>query len=246
MKKITLVDVAEEAGVSVSAVSRYFNETGYVSKAKKEAIIAAIDKLGYAVPIRRAKQSDRIALIGVKHKNNPFHHRLWCELFVAANKQNKAVVFIAPKNEEVITKTNLRNCIDRSLEQEVEGIIVFGYMDDHIDESLSRFLSNLDIPVVFLEYTGNCHEVNTVTFNEDMGISKAVDHFYEMGHRDIGFIGMISTETEVANNRYGSFVDAMTRKGLDCRTNITSFTYEYTIEAGRCVQCSRSFCMEVS
>ena len=44
---VTREDVANKAGVSVSAVSRTMNGRGYVAKEKKEAILNAVKELGY-------------------------------------------------------------------------------------------------------------------------------------------------------------------------------------------------------
>ena len=42
MKKVTMKDVAAAAGVSVAAVSRVMNGSGYVAPDKREAILQAI------------------------------------------------------------------------------------------------------------------------------------------------------------------------------------------------------------
>lgn len=47
LKVVTREDVARKAGVSVSAVSRTMNGRGYVAKDKKEAILTAVNELGY-------------------------------------------------------------------------------------------------------------------------------------------------------------------------------------------------------
>lgn len=44
---ITRKDVALRAGVSVTAVSRVINNSGYVAKEKREAIVKAVQELGY-------------------------------------------------------------------------------------------------------------------------------------------------------------------------------------------------------
>ena len=46
-KRVTREDVAREAGVSVAAVSRALNNSGYVKKEKRERIIEVADRLGY-------------------------------------------------------------------------------------------------------------------------------------------------------------------------------------------------------
>ncbi|MFA0698084.1 LacI family DNA-binding transcriptional regulator, partial [Vibrio sp. 10N.222.49.C9] len=45
MKKPTVYDVARLAGVSVSTVSRFNNQTGYIAKQKVQAIEQAISEL---------------------------------------------------------------------------------------------------------------------------------------------------------------------------------------------------------
>ena len=47
MKKVTMKDVAAAAGVSVAAVSRVMNGSGYVAPDKREAILQAISTVGY-------------------------------------------------------------------------------------------------------------------------------------------------------------------------------------------------------
>lgn len=44
MKKVTMKDVAAAAGVSVAAVSRVMNGSGYVAPDKREAILQAIPR----------------------------------------------------------------------------------------------------------------------------------------------------------------------------------------------------------
>ena len=58
-KQVTREDVAREAGVSVAAVSRALNNSGYVKKEKKEHIIEVATRMGYnpnpiAMPFRNA------------------------------------------------------------------------------------------------------------------------------------------------------------------------------------------------
>ncbi len=47
MAKITIKDIAKEAGVSTGTVDRVLHERGKVAKKKQEAILAAIQRLGY-------------------------------------------------------------------------------------------------------------------------------------------------------------------------------------------------------
>lgn len=123
MKKITIKDVAEEAGVSVTSVSRVLNDRGYISTDLKEKVMNAINKLDYTPnEIARSffkSETKAIALI-VPTVENPFFSELvfWIErelsklgyhLFVGNSLNN-------PVNEkEYLTMLK---------EQRVDGIIV--------------------------------------------------------------------------------------------------------------------------
>jgi LacI family transcriptional regulator len=46
-RRVTITDVAREAGVSVATVSKVINERYGVSEATAEKVLAVIDELGY-------------------------------------------------------------------------------------------------------------------------------------------------------------------------------------------------------
>ena len=49
MKNVTRKDIAEKLGVSVSVVSRVINNSGYVSKEKREKVLKAAKEMGYVL-----------------------------------------------------------------------------------------------------------------------------------------------------------------------------------------------------
>ena len=63
MKKVTMKDVAAAAGVSVAAVSRVMNGSGYVAPDKREAILQAISTVGYRT--QRVPPGPQTPLIGL-------------------------------------------------------------------------------------------------------------------------------------------------------------------------------------
>ena len=74
--KATSYTVAQEAGVSQSAVSRAYKPGGSVSKATREKIYAAAKKLGYSPnAIARSLISKRSNMIGIVMADitNPFY-----------------------------------------------------------------------------------------------------------------------------------------------------------------------------
>ena len=77
-KKITIVELAEMAGVSTATVSRVINDTGKVDKEKKEKILELIDRYDYRPnQIAKALQASRSNTVGfvVPHINSPYYAR---------------------------------------------------------------------------------------------------------------------------------------------------------------------------
>lgn len=75
MKKVTLFDVAERAGVSPAAVSRYLNKSGYVSAEKGELIRSAMEELGY-YPAQSPRAKGIICLISMNVPQNSFYQMM--------------------------------------------------------------------------------------------------------------------------------------------------------------------------
>ncbi|GEK89863.1 transcriptional regulator, LacI family [Alkalibacterium putridalgicola] len=123
MKRVTIHDVAKEAGVSVTTVSRVLNDRGYISTEMKEKVLKAIKELNY-IPNEMARsffsnQSKFIALI-VPTTENPFFGELTFRIEKALAKFGYHL-FICnslndPENEEKYLR--LLN------EKRVDGIIV--------------------------------------------------------------------------------------------------------------------------
>lgn len=60
MRNVTRKDIAEKLGVSVSVVSRVINNSGYVSKEKRERVLKAAKEMGYVQnPIAMALQRNK-------------------------------------------------------------------------------------------------------------------------------------------------------------------------------------------
>src|SRR5690606_40242832 len=75
----TIKDVAKKAGVSVATVSRFLNDSGYVSTEAAKAVTAAVDELKYELnPVARSLNTKKSNLIGLilPDITNPFFPEL--------------------------------------------------------------------------------------------------------------------------------------------------------------------------
>lgn len=102
MKKTSIKDVAFEAGVSVTTVSRYLNNRGYISEKTKEKIIRAMEKLRYYPnEVARSLFTNERNLIGLilPTTNNPFFGELIFHIENELHKKGKRVLLSNSINE---------------------------------------------------------------------------------------------------------------------------------------------------
>lgn len=70
-------------------------------------------------------------------------------------------------------------------EKDLDGIIAIGKFSDDEINMMTEYSSN----IVFLDSSPNEEKYDSVTINFKMGVFKALDHLYKLGHTKIGYIG---------------------------------------------------------
>ena len=190
---ITIKDVAREANVSIATVSRVINGKDRVKKETREKIQQAIKKLNY-IPDQAArsminKKTRTIGMVVPVLSNE--HWGKFAEL-IQRKLLNKGYTLI------VTTSYNEREvdnpCLSTLLERKVEGLILTmdrdeenaKYLDDVIDQR---------IPIVSISST-NHYDMTTITGDYLTSSMEAVEHLVRLGHRQIAFIGSVSTGLE--------------------------------------------------
>ena len=197
----TLKDVAQEAEVSVSTVSRAFNNPDKVHPDTRDRVKEAVDTIGYQ-PSRVARrlrlEDGKANLIGlvIPDIQNPFFANV-----------ARGVEDVAQKNEYGLILSNSDEDPDKqrlavnTLETEdVDGVIVPPI--SRSDPNVKRLLES-DIAVVCVDRRMEHARVDTILSDSQEGAYKAVTHLLELGHRRIGFIGGIPRISTSADRREG-------------------------------------------
>ena len=121
--RITLQDVAREAGVSPMTVSRVVNNTGRISEATREHVRAVIERLGYR-PSRaaRALVTRRTYMIGVivPDITNPFFNTMVQGIEDVATEAGYSVLLVNTNETPAREEAALRHLDDST----IDGLIV--------------------------------------------------------------------------------------------------------------------------
>lgn len=178
---ISIKDIAREAGVSPSTVSRALNDHPGISTATKVHIQDLAKEMGYVPSVAaRSLVVQRTATIGVAITDllDPYYARLMSGIEDAAAAHNYQVILSSyyrdPKRElEIVLDFHRRR---------MDGIIITG---SEIEETYADPDHKFFMPIVLVNRPGYRYSVSVDRF---LGAQKVVEHLIELGHRRIAHI----------------------------------------------------------
>lgn len=180
----TLSDVAEAAGVSPTAVSRYLNNRIELPLATRERIDAAIAKLDYRPNLMAKRLStgktEAISLV-TPEIANPFFAELAAAVEAEAQSHGYAVYISSTGGD----RDREIDAIKRLHDQHVDGLIMMTNQPD--DGTLAELLNEHD-HVVLLDEDIPGVSVPRVFVENEQGAYLGTRHLIEAGHRDIALI----------------------------------------------------------
>jgi DNA-binding LacI/PurR family transcriptional regulator len=194
-KRVTSYDVAREAGVSQSAVSRVFRPGFSVSKKTRAKVIATANEMGYRPnAIARmliTKQSGMVAVI-ISSRANVNYPEVLSQLNNYLAQQNKRVLLFTL--DDVAGLDELLNNIWTF---QVDGVIALAAHFEH--DSLEQFAHH-QIPVVLYNRNVPNSNANTVCCNHEKGIKQLIDLLESSGHTSYLIVAG-PKDSDVANER---------------------------------------------
>ena len=203
------MDVARQAGVSPSTVSRILNGTAKVSDDKREAVLAAIAKMNFA-PNQMAQglKKGRSLTIGivVQDISSPFFDETLRGVDDGLKGTGYASVIVSGHWNADEEAERIRLLLARK----VDGIILLSGRIS--DEAVLGFSSQR--PIVS---TGRALQTRTALgfkINNEYGAYLAVRHLVELGHRRIAFISGPANNMD-AEERLAGYKRALEESNID-------------------------------
>jgi len=191
-KKITIKDVAKEAGVSVTIVSRVLNNYGSFSEESKSNVLKAVEKLDYKPDViarsLRTKKSKAIGVI-VSDIVTFFFTTLVRGIEDVANQGNYSVI-LCNSDEDLIKE---REYLSALYERGVDGLII---SPSPGNDSYLKKLTRGGTPIVLVDRKIKGLRVPMIMVDDESGAYEAVSYLISLGHRRIGIItGLKGTST---------------------------------------------------
>ena len=231
-RRATIQDVARQAGVSVSAVSKVLRDAYGVSPQMREKVTAAIERLGYRPHAGARAMRGSSYTIGVMlvELSSPFQP----ELVEGITRELEPSPFQEILIAGGISPDRQQRSIEALIDRQVDGLILISpFMSTSWLEQLGA-----SVPTVMLARHGGAVSHDTIVSDNFEGARLMVDHLVGLGHRRILHISQPSgglTRPFVLSHtlRCDGYVEAMKRHGLDPDVIETAHTEPGGYEAAR-------------
>ena len=183
-EKVTSLEVAKQAGVSQSAVSRVFTPGASASKKTVERVRKAANDLGYRPNVlARAMVSGKSRMIGlvVAYLDNLFYpdalERLSNEL---KEKGYHVLIFMASQ-----TSGNVDEVLQEIMDYQVDGIVLASVA---MSSDLAKDCQRAGVPVVLFNRSQDDDRLSSVGSDNVSGGRKIADFLIAGGHKKIAHI----------------------------------------------------------
>lgn len=226
--KITLKDIAEDTGLSVSTVSRALSQTGKISKENEKKIFESAHRLNYPLsnihtPIDLRK-SINIALI-TKHYTGEFYASLF-EGFDQSTEGTKAAMSLISVSH---VSSPLPQIISELRKTHYDAAVIF--LPEFKAADYKELLNNVsrDFPLVSIAPIAN-PVMDTVTFDNYRGGYIVANHFEERGYKKLGIIQGPVKQSEAMLRKSGFFDYVQASDNLDL---IWQYNGDYSFQKGK-------------
>ena len=205
----TIKDVARQAGVSHTTVSRALHNSSLISTQTTERIQKIASELGYHPSVAaRSLKTNRSQALGVivSHIADPYFSEILQGIDDVA-QENGYSLFIAsaqhnPTRENAIVQT--------MREHRVDGVIL---CSPYFTPEQSKRLNSYDIPIVALNNQATDNYRFAIYHDDVDGSRQACQHLIELGHKRIAYLGNAASG-RTTQERLSGFRQAMAEAGL--------------------------------
>ncbi len=214
-RRPTIADVARVAGVSRGAVSFALNDRPGVADATRARILAVAAELGFTPSHRaRALSSSRALTVGLVIARQPetLSADPFFPAFIAgiektlAERGQALLLQVVPDQE-----SERRSYENLAASSRVDGVFL---TDLRVDDPRPDLLESLDLPTVVIAPAPIACRWPVVAVDDRPGISAAVQHLIDQGHRRIAHVAG-PVEFVHSRSRHAAWAGALAAAGLE-------------------------------
>jgi DNA-binding LacI/PurR family transcriptional regulator len=214
-----LAEVARKVGVSEATVSRVLNGKPGVSGVTRQAVLTALDVLGYERPTQLRGVRARLVGLVMPELQNPIFPAL-AEVVGGALVQLGFTPVLCTRTAGGLTEAEY---VTMLLDQQVSGVVFCGGLSaEEYEQLLGR-----GVPVVLLNAAVDRIGFPQVSTDDAAAVEHAFKHLTALGHRRIGLLVGPAHHTP-SQRKTAAFTTLTAKAGLDkvCRVGHALFSFE--------------------
>lgn len=232
--RVTIKEVAQEAGVSLSTVSRVLHNNSKITEKTKERVNKAIKKLGYHPNVIASSLAGKpTKTLGIVLPNdsdelfkNTFFVNAMRGISIYAQQKGYFLMYSFSKDDEEEVQF-----IERYIRSGwVSGVVL---LNAYENDKCINYLKDHKFPFVIIGSPDNSNEINWVDNHNFKAMSGVVDSLIQKGiKKKIAFIGG-SRNLRVTRDRYKGYIDCLESNGITNFEELNFFYDSFTEENGK-------------
>ena len=230
--KVTIKDVAKEADVATSTVSRVLSNNPRISETTRKRVQEAIDKLGYEPnAMARSLARQRTKILGVVLPNeakdlftNPFFITSMQGMSLYAQTKGYYITYAFSEDD----KGELNHVKEITNNNLIDGVIL---MRSRQNDEIINYLQDKKFPFVVI---GRPEDTESILWVDNDNVKATYDLVHlliENGHKKIGFVGAIE-KWNMSQDRLKGYKDALIDSKLDYYDNLIVQQNEFNAKNG--------------
>ncbi|CAM2876705.1 LacI family DNA-binding transcriptional regulator [Paenibacillus sediminis] len=206
MAKVTIKDVAREAGVSISTVSNALNDVDVLNPETKSHVLNVAKRLNY-VPNLNGKllKSGKSKMLGffTTSVSGPYFYTLVETMSRECDRHGYGLNIFVTKDKQVIMSNILGGRVD--------GVII--YEELGIDDMDIALIEKNKIKSVFLDREIQNETMGSIIFDSYVDAYEATKYLISLGHKKIAYISGVETMFD-SEQRKAGYLAALHDYGL--------------------------------
>lgn len=227
-KKVTVTDIAREAGVSLKTASRALNNSPHVREEKKQAVLNAARKFNFRPNISARQLASRRSYV-ITHfydnVNTDYVSRIYTGMQQACHRHG---YYAVAETTDSTKKGYIRKTLEYVEAFNIDGLLLSPPTCD--DPELIKELKKQGIKTVLISPQELKKDDYLVYVDEEKAAFEITEHIINLGHEKIAFLGALQTH-KAATERENGFRRAVEKHGLDVNAN-NVWTGDFSMESG--------------
>lgn len=222
-KPVTIRDVAKKAGVSISTVSRAFNNYSDINSETREKILKISEELGYVPNIVArslvSSKNYRLGLLIEDYDLVGLAGQMTFEVVMSfkneATRQGFETVLLTTTSD--MQKSERLDKLFR--DKHLDGAFIMGLKmtDEYYNE-----LNEIELPCVLMDIDIKSQMISCIGIDNVKGAFLATEYLIKNGHKNIAFING-SREAFVSYERLDGYNSALNRYGIPFKDSLVEY-----------------------